>query len=205
MPRNESQIHDSPAEQRGIVFGAPDKIGGFDRVSWNRTTPGMTQAFQEALDKAKDERPLQKFFEAFPQALLTSLVRPHIAWVVPKPKLSIPGRSPIEPDFIVCEWSSVGPNWYIVELESPLKSPLRQDGHTSGKLNYAIGQIGDYRSILQQHGHFLSESGWPKLHGKFKGVVVIGRRADPLRANFPNRLKQFEKFRHSGHVLRPSL
>ena len=192
MPRDEAQIiDDRPADKRGIVLWAPEKIGGYNRISWGRPTLGLISRFQQVLEDAKDERPLQTFFEEFPQALLTGLVRPHGGWVVPKPRIQIPGRRPLEPDFIVCEWSSVGPDWFIVELENPTKRPLLENGDTSRILNHAINQVTGYRSALEEHGHFIRESGWPKLHGKFSGVVVIGRRKDTLREEYRDRLREF--------------
>ena len=194
MLRDEAQIVDEgPAHQREMVLWVPETIGGCERISWVSPLPNLIPQFQGALAKAKDERPLQTFFEDFPQALLTGLVNPHDGWVVPKPRIPLSnGMGPLEPDFIVCEWSSVGPDWFIVELESPTKSPLKQDGDTSRLCNHAINQIMSYRSALEEHGHFIRQNGWPKLHGKFNGVVVMGRRDDPLRAKFPDRLRQYQ-------------
>jgi hypothetical protein len=80
---------------------------------------------------AEDEKPLQLFFEENPVALLFGLVSPHTGWVIPRPRLSLPEGGGNIPDFIVCEWSSVGPRWIIVELESPKASPVNEGGGIS--------------------------------------------------------------------------
>jgi antiviral defense system Shedu protein SduA len=98
------------------------------------------------------------------------------------------------PDFIVCEWSSVGPDWFIVELESPTQSPLTQRG-ISQICNHAVEQINDYRTYIEENGYFLRENGWPKLHGQGEGIVVIGRRTDPGRSEAGDRLRNFRRQR----------
>jgi hypothetical protein len=192
MPRDEAQIFDNrPLKDRDIVLWSPEKIGGQHPVKWNRSTPGLIRNFEETLESANDEKPLQAFFEKNPQALLTGIVSPHIGWVIPRPKLQEPDGGFWQPDFIVCDWTSVGPEWFIIELESPMEGPLIKNGDTSRICNHAMNQIGDYRNALEEHGHFIRGDGWPKLHGKFRGVVVIGRRSDPLREKYSNRLRQY--------------
>lgn len=182
---------DRPSSERSIVLWVPKKNGGRDPINWNRPTDGLIQNFERTLESAIDERPLQEFFEQMPQALLTGVVSPHRGWVIPKPTIPEAGGRFWQPDFIVCDWSSVGPEWFIVELESPTGSPLLKKGDTSSICNHAINQIHDYRNAIDEHGYFLRGNGWPKLHGKFQGIIIIGRRGDPLRAQYPDRLRQY--------------
>jgi len=164
-------------------------------VNWNLAQPLLVGQFQNTLEHATDERPLQAFFEKHPEVLLTGVVRPHNGWVIPRPKFAPPNHDPLVPDFVICEWSSVGPDWYIVELENPRKGPLKSNGDISQICNHAANQINTYRRFIEEHGHFLRGHGWPKLHREAEGIIVIGRRNDPLRAKFPDSLQEFKRQR----------
>jgi hypothetical protein len=188
--QDEAQIVDTrPSRERDVVLLTPDRIGGMGPVTWNAFRPNVFEEFTQTLNGAVEEKPLQAFFERHPQALLAGLVAPHRTWVIPRPRLPKPTGEFWVPDFIVCDWTSVGPDWFIVELESPLARPLKEDGDFRRDCNHAIDQINSYRSFLEEHGHYLRTHGWPKIHGEFEGVIVIGRRTDPLRAEYPDRIR----------------
>lgn len=190
----DSQIVDTrPSSQREAVSWCPAQIAGREPVIWNVPRPELVSSFKTTLDQANDEKPLQKFFEDNPDVLLTGIVRPHTGWVIPRHSLPKPDGGSWVPDFVICEWTSVGPDWYIVELESPKKSPLKKDGDASQICNHAADQINSYRAYIEQHGHILRGYGWPKLHGQAHGIIVIGRRSDPLRMRHPDRLRDFRR------------
>jgi hypothetical protein len=153
---------------------------------------GKIADFREVLRNARDERPLQRFFEQNPVALLFGLVRPHTAWIIPHPSLPRPQGGGGVPDFIVCEWSSIGPKWTLIELESPKKSPVTKTG-VSSICNHAVEQINDYRRYLRDNALFLRDNGWPDIHGECDGVVVIGRRTDTNRAGLSPKLVAFRR------------
>jgi len=103
----------------------PKTIGGHSPVKWSSTDRvQIAGQFRRVLVQAKDEMPIQKFFEDNPVMLLRGLIRPHTAWVIPRPIFPLPQGGGGVPDFVLCEWSSVGPRWIIVELESPTRSPV---------------------------------------------------------------------------------
>jgi len=184
-----------PARERDMVSWSPDTIAGLPPIAWNVPNPELIAQFLDVLQQARDEKPLQTFFEHHPVALLTGLVKPHRAWVIPKPKLPTPNGGGWVPDFIICEWPTVGPDWIIVELESPTKKPINKDGEVSAICNHAVEQINDYKTYLRDHAHFLRGDGWPKLHGECSGVVVIGRRGDRRRLAHAERLDAFKRQR----------
>jgi hypothetical protein len=185
-----------PARERDVVSWCPDTIAGLPPVKWNVPSSELINNFSQVLEQAPDEKPLQSFFEHHPVALLTGLVRPHRAWVIPTPKLPTPDGGGWIPDFIICEWSSVGPDWIIVELESPTKRAINKDGKVSATCNHAVQQINDYKTYLRNHAYFLRGEGkWPKLHGECTGAVIIGRRNDPQRAAGAERLDAFKRQR----------
>jgi hypothetical protein len=161
--------------------GCPKQIAGQDPVDWNVPRPEVVHEFRWALKKAKDERPLQTFFEKNPVALLTGILKPHEAWVFPRPRLPLPGPGGVVPDFIICEWSSIGPAWTIVELESPTKSPITKCGK-SRICDHAIEQITHCKIYLRDYAEYMRNAGWTGIHGNCEGVIVIGRREDRGRS-----------------------
>jgi antiviral defense system Shedu protein SduA len=192
MPFDPQVVDTRPSSERDLVIGLPQQIAGYDPINWNVCRPQLTGNFASVLEKASDEKPLQKFFEEYPEALLTGLVKPHIGWVIPRPRLPKPDGGCV-PDFIICEWSSVGPDWIIVELESPTTSPFTKSGAISQICNHAAEQINGYKDYIEQHGHFLRDHGWPKLHGVCEGIIVIGRRNDPGRSKYADKLRAFKR------------
>lgn len=175
-----------------FVHSVPLQIAGLDPVHWNVSSPKILANFRRILRAAKDERPLQRFFQENPIALATGLMRPHRVWVIPWPSLPLPGTGGGIPDFILCEWSSIGPQWIIVELESPKKSPVTKSG-VSAICNHAAEQINRYKTYLRDNALFLRDNGWPWIHGECEGVIVIGRRSDPNRSKHWQRLEEFRR------------
>jgi hypothetical protein len=106
----------------------PDAIHGRAPLDWSVPRRGLVARFRNTLGNARDEKPMQKFFEKNPVALATGVVRPHQVWVFSRPALPKPEGGAWIPDFLVCEWSSIGPSWVIVELKSPTVSPITGRG-----------------------------------------------------------------------------
>ena len=177
---------------RPLVHDCPERIAGICPIKWLAPEERLGEEFARIIESAKDEKPLQEFFEQNPIALLLSLVQPHTAWVIPQPSLPKPTGGGWIPDFIVCEWSSVGPLWIIVELESPTKSPVTKVG-LSQICNHASEQINSYRTYLRDNATWLRANGWPRIHGECDGVIVIGRRNDPGRSHHVDKLEAFRR------------
>ena len=77
---------------------------------------GFSAAWQEA-EEARSEKPMQKFLELHP-VVLVSILSPHRVWVFPQQALGKAVGGGWQPDFLLCDWTSNGPEWTIVELES---------------------------------------------------------------------------------------
>lgn len=178
--------------KRSLVLECPDRIAGLEPVPWVYRQVGLLTRFGRVLASSKDEKPLQKFFEDNPIALLLGLVQPHRAWVIPRPILPKPSGGGWIPDFIVCERSSVGPLWIIVELESPRKRAVTKVG-LSQICNHGVEQINSYRTYLRDHAMLLHSAGWPRIHGECDGALIIGRRNDPMRATQSEKLEAFRR------------
>jgi hypothetical protein len=178
--------------KRSLVLECPDRIANTEPVRWSYRQVGLLTQFGRVLASSKDERPLQKFFEDNPIALLLGLVQPHRAWVIPRPSLPKPSGGGWIPDFIVCEWSSIGPLWIVVELESPRTRAITKRG-LSQVCNHGAEQINSYRTYLRDHAMLLRDAGWPRIHGECDGALIIARRSDPMRSKHSEKLEAFRR------------
>ncbi|HEY6349509.1 MAG TPA: Shedu anti-phage system protein SduA domain-containing protein [Candidatus Angelobacter sp.] len=157
------------------MFGdAPKEIKGVPPVKWTSLPRELADRFRAVLKTSQDEKPLQKFFEENPAALLMGIERPHTAFVLPRQNLPKPGGGWWTPDFLICDWTSIGPIWTVVELESPNAIVTSTKGLSAGFL-HARQQIEDYRSHALQHTELLRAGGWPGLDANCKACIVIGR------------------------------
>jgi hypothetical protein len=169
----------------------PATIRDEAQISWNKTRPGLISRFRAVLESAKDEVPLQDFFAANPLALVFGTqVRTHQVWVFPQPQFgTIEGLDSV-PDFLICDWSSVGPQWIVVELESPTTNVINTRG-ISAKCNFPIQQVMGYRRFFSERVESLNLAGWTGLNGDCKAWILIGRRNAPRSKKNADRLSEF--------------
>lgn len=171
----------------------PAKIREATKIDWNRPRRSLPSLFTKTLRFARDERPLQRFFEKYPVALIFGTHGgPHQVWVFSRPPFgTIEGLDSV-PDFLICDWSSIGPSWLVVELESPTLNPLNTKG-ISASCNHAIQQVNDYRKFFSENVESLRNAGWIGLNGDCKAWVVIGRRWGPRSKKNVERLAGWRK------------
>ena len=125
------------------------------------------------LNDARDERPIQAFLGAHAHLLTCLLPAGRGASCLDRPRLG----SEFIPDFLLCTENSAGPQWRMVELESPATPPLTRAGMPSQKLNQALTQIRDWRAWLRQNVSYAqNQLGLHGLNAECGAVVVIGRR-----------------------------
>jgi hypothetical protein len=149
-------------------------------VGWLHVAPEVPERFREVLEGAKDERPLQRFFEEHPQPLVVPLGGGHGRWAIPQQRLG----SEFVPDFVIAEKSSVGFEWVAIELESPRARMFTTRGDPSRQLNHAIRQVSEWRTWLKNNRPYAVAP--PNQHGlglvdidvNVPGWIIIGRRAD---------------------------
>lgn len=80
---------------------------------------------------------------------------------------------------MVCGLNSAGPDWYLVELESPATSVLRSDGQARAEFTHARQQIADWRIWLRDNSQYAQHQlGFEGLDSEFKAIIIMGRRAD---------------------------
>ncbi len=154
----------------------PETILGRKSVNYVGASASLLRKFRAALAKAelaRSEKPMQVFLEENPITLL-SLVSPHTSWVFPRLALQEAFGGGWEPDFLVCDWTSLGPEWTIVEIESPTKQPISRRG-PSKTLETAHQQIRDYRDALKRHSErHQGEALYG--HRQKHSWIIVGRR-----------------------------
>jgi hypothetical protein len=126
-----------------------DPLGEFF-VWWMQLPLNYEDDFEKCLTLARNENDIQQFLNANPYVLATQLGGGHGRWVIPKKRLG----AEYVPDFVVAERSSVGFEWYAVELESPKATMFTKAGNPSHTLLHAIRQIEDWRMWLQQNQNY---------------------------------------------------
>lgn len=160
-----------------------------------RNSPDVVKQLTRVVEKAQDERPIHCFLDRHPcAAVYGAYGKTPMGWVFSKPRLG--GGSRI-PDFLICDYNSVGPGWIILELESPTISPLTTTGLVSAGLRTAVDQILEYRSWVRLNAGHEHLQGWVGLDEHFPAVIVIGRRDRAWSDTERRRIRDFER----GHSI----
>ncbi|MCG7981773.1 MAG: DUF4263 domain-containing protein [Candidatus Thiodiazotropha lotti] len=130
--------------------------------------------FDLVLSDARDERSLQTYLAANP-SLLSPLVPPGgDYWCLDRPRLG----SEYIPDFLLASRTSVGIQWAMIELESPLEKPLTKSGVPAKKAAEGLRQIRDWRMWLRENiGYARTELGLKDIDAECLAYLIIGRRA----------------------------
>lgn len=133
---------------------------------------------RKVLDTAKDEKPLQQFFQQHPQ-ILASVMRGPNRFVIPQVRV---GTSYVA-DFYLADVDSTGVRWVLVELETPKSAvSLSSSNEFDKHARKGISQIKEWREWLQRN---LDEAQRPLAeHGlglidirpRAEGYVLVGRR-----------------------------
>ena len=149
-----------------------------DSVLWNQVTPEDVASLEEKLASDPDESAMHCFLENNPKFLVQALSGGHGRYQLSKPRLG----GEYVPDFLVAQMSSIGLEWFAVELESPKKEAHRQDGLQTSDLTQAIGQIRNWRSWLMNNIGYARRPeeqdglGLIGIDNRVPGLILIGRR-----------------------------
>lgn len=155
-------------------------------VLWNEITAEHIKAFKHVLDKAKVEEDLQKFLTENKIFLVQHLGGGHGRYVIPKPRLG----AELIPDFLIAEMSSIGIEWYGVELESTSAEMFTSSGQPSHLVTQAIQQVVEWRAWLQNN---LAYARSPKYENgldlvgitpDLPAIILMGRRDKEFPSNF---------------------
>ena len=159
-------------------------------VPWDRLITKETTSLQKLLNTNPDELTMHRFLDANPKFLIQVLGGGHGRYQLSKQRLG----AEFVPDFLVAEVSSIGFEWYAVEIESPRAIAHRQDGLPAEPLNQALGQIRDWRRWLMNNLNYARRPreedglGLMGIDSRVPGLILIGR-----RHTFPDRFNEFRK------------
>jgi len=149
-------------------------------VSWDDITKADVKGLSNVLERARDERPLQRHLGKNPMLLAQCVGGGHGRWVIPQKRLG----AEFVTDFIVGERSSIGFEWLAVELESPRARLFAKDGDPRKALTHALRQVTDWRSWLQNNQNYAARArgenglGLTDIVANIPSLIIIGRRAE---------------------------
>lgn len=159
-------------------------------TDWDHITPKDTASLQALLDTDPKEASMQTFLEDNPKFLVQLLAGGHGRYQLSKKRLGADYVS----DFLIAEESSIGIEWYAVELESPRSKEHKADGNPANSLNIALAQIRDWRQWLMSNLDYARRStaqdglGLVGIDSRVPGVIIIGR-----RHKYPERFNNFRR------------
>lgn len=151
---------------------------------------------RDAIDSARDERPVQKCLENYP-GLLARIAGPTSFGTYLRSQVRF--GSQLVPDFMLAVADSAGVNWTLIELESPRASVGIQRGRFAGKAREGIQQIEDWREWLMANLDYARRSpeedglGLVGIRPESRGIVLIGRRGDGGNASANVRQRLLEQ------------
>ena len=133
---------------------------------------------------------MHRFLQDNPKFLVQVLTGGHGRYQLSKERLG----AEYVPDFLIAEGSSIGIEWYAVEIESPRAKIHRADGNPASSLNAAIAQIRDWRQWLMNNLDYarrpkaLDGLGLVGIDSRAAGLIIIGR-----RHQYPERFNNFRR------------
>lgn len=144
-------------------------------------SPQAIRALEDLLESGEmREEKYQQTITAHPELLGALVIGNWRTYVIPKPRLG----GEYVPDYLVLGINSHGPNWVLVEIESPRHQITNQDGSLSTPTRHAVGQINDWREWLLNEVSYVQGQGYVGLTTRSHGVVIIGRDdPSPTHAN----------------------
>jgi hypothetical protein len=163
-------------------------------VPWSNITANDIMALRQVLKKAKVEEDLQKFLTEKSFFLVQHLWSGHGRYVIPKPKLG----AELVPDFLIAEMSSIGLEWYGVELESPVAEMFTSSGQPGHLVTHAIQQVVEWRDWLESNLAYArnpkSEQGLGLvgITSDLPATILMGRRYNGFPSNFNSYRRQIK-------------
>lgn len=144
-------------------------------------SPQAIRALEDLLESGEmREEKYQQTITAHPELLGALVIGNWRTYVIPKPRLG----GEYVPDYLVLGINSHGPNWVLVEIESPRHQITNQNGSLSTPTRHAVGQINDWREWLLNEVSYVQSQGYVGLTTRSHGVVIIGRDdPSPTHAN----------------------
>jgi hypothetical protein len=128
--------------------------------------------FRNLLDKPSDEAEIQTFLENH-SYYFNGIIRLYGA----SPLLAkTPLGSEWEIDFACFDSGSCGPEWRLIEIESPKHPLFTKSGHLSARATHAIQQVRDWQAWVDENLEYARKT-FPQIIYPC-GYVFIGRRSE---------------------------
>ena len=158
--------------------------------SWDRISAENTDSLEALLNRNPREEEIQVFLEEHPEFLIQTLGGGHGRFQLNK--VSFGGQHVA--DFLTAEASSIGIEWYLIEIESPSLPLEKGDGSFRAELNHAIDQIKDWRSWIMNNQDVSRKPrgegglGLVGIDSRARGLVIGGR-----RHSYSHRFNEFRR------------
>ncbi|GJM05890.1 MAG: hypothetical protein DHS20C09_18860 [marine bacterium B5-7] len=138
------------------------------------TAKEIVEEYDTVLSDSRDEKPLQLFLASNP-SLLSALAPPGGSyWCLDRPRFG----SEFVPDFLLASQTSVGIQWGMIELESPLEKALTKAGLPAKKTAEGLKQIRDWRNWLRDNVSYArTQLGLKDIDAECVSYLIIGRRS----------------------------
>ena len=149
-------------------------------VIWDRVSAEACDALEEILGTSSREEDVHRFLAERPEFLVQTLGGGHGRFQLSKVALG----NQFVADFLIAEASSIGMEWYLVEIEKPNLPLEREDGSFRYELNHAIDQIKDWRTWIGNNRDYARRPqdqgglGLVGIDSGSPGLVIGGRRHD---------------------------
>lgn len=114
---------------------------------WDAASEEDIDELEEVINRADDEKPVQKFLQDRAY-LLTALLGGKERFCIPQKRLG----GEFIPDFVIADVDSLGVRWLLVELETPKSGIYLKDGSALDKFaREGVDQIIDWRSWMMNN------------------------------------------------------
>lgn len=165
--------------------------------------------YEQLLDKPSTEHEVHEFLSSHTYFFNTLIRLYGYSPLYSKVKLG----SSYEVDFAYFDTSSYGPEWELIEIESPKQRLFNKNGDQSAALTHAIRQVEEWHSWIHENLDFARKL-MPYIEYPM-GYIFIGRRKDLTnqdakrlkRLNFSYRksieIHTLDYFTSAAHVLAP--
>ena len=166
-------------------------------VRWDKIGSDDCAQLEALLETGPREEPMHQLLNSNPKFLVQALTGGHGRYQLSKQQLGCDFVS----DFLIADESSIGVEWYLVEIESPRHKVQKNNGEPLAAVNHAVTQIRDWRAWLtnnlnyargpkQDHG-----LGLTGIDGNAPGLIIIGRREEylPRYNDFRRQLRDRER------------
>jgi hypothetical protein len=188
----------TPEAQRLRAKAATQRAGRMRTDSWSlakraelrpfEVETALTRAdvelLEQTIDRAADEKPIQKLFAERPQ-LLAAVLGGWSRFCLPQVRFG----AQYVADFLIATVDSLGVRWVLVELETPRTSvTLRGNGELDKHAREGVRQVQNWREWLKSNLPYARHSrrddglGLPDIRDSSDGLVLVGRR-DHLHEN----------------------